>query len=50
MEQEVWLDILKQMVDGFELMASDVDKSEEEFKIINNALKLFSEYFLDLWN
>lgn len=50
MEQEVWLDILKQMVDGFELMASDVDKSEEEFKIINNALKLFSKYFLDLWN
>lgn len=44
-----WKAILEKMVNGFELMSSDRIKTDDEEKLENEALKLFSEYFFALW-
>ena len=46
---EKWKDILKRMVDGFELLADDRIKTDEEKKKENDALDLMCEYFYSLW-
>jgi len=50
MEYEEWEDILKQMVLGFELISSDRIKTDEENKLQEKTLELFSKYFFNLWN
>ena len=49
MTYEEWKAILEKMVNGFELMASDRIKTDDEEELENKALKLFSEYFFTLW-
>ena len=46
---EKWKDVLKKMVDGFELLANDRIKTKEEEEKENDALKLLGEYFYGLW-
>lgn len=48
-ESEEWEDILNQMVKGFELIASDKIKTDEEEELEQKALDLFSKYFFCLW-
>lgn len=44
-----WLDILKKMADGFELLSQDSERTDDEEKIIETALDLFREHFHNLW-
>lgn len=44
-----WLEILKDMVKGFELMSQDNMKTDEEEAIIEKSLDLFREHFHQLW-
>ena len=46
---EEWRNILEQMVKGFELLASDRIKADDEIELEKKALQLFSEYFFGLW-
>lgn len=47
--QEEWNDILKRMVNGFELLSSDRMKSDEEAQLEDDALDLFAQWFNGLW-
>jgi len=44
-----WLDILKKMADGFELLSQDSERTGDEETIIETALDLFREHFHNLW-
>ena len=44
-----WENILKQMVDGFELISSDRMKTKDEDELEKKTLELFSKYFFYLW-
>ena len=44
-----WVDILKEISEGFKLMSQDNEKSDDEDKIIEKALDLFRKYFHSLW-
>ena len=44
-----WVDILKEMTEGFKLMSQDNEKSDDEYKIIEKALDLFRKYYHNLW-
>lgn len=45
-----WKDIVKGMLDGFELIVTKDNPTKEENEIINQGLDLFRKYFFDLWN
>ena len=47
---EQWISILEKMVNGFELLSRDAIRTDDEMELINDALKLFAEHFLNLWN
>lgn len=51
MTQEKWHAILQEMIDGFELMGSQVNFSstKEQSKKIEKAVKLFSKWVFCLW-
>lgn len=49
MSYEEWKAILNKMVKGFELISSDRIKTDDEEELESEALKLFSEYFFNLW-
>ena len=38
------------VLEGFELMASDKEKTKEDIKKIRKAWRLFEYHFHDLWN
>lgn len=42
--------IMKDILEGFELMASDKEKTKEDIKKIRKAWRLFEYHFHDLWN
>lgn len=44
-----WVDILKEISEGFKLMSQDNEKSDDEDRIIERALDLFRKYFHSLW-
>ena len=46
---DTWVDILERMSKGFELMSQDNEKSDNETKVIEEALDLFRQYFHCLW-
>lgn len=48
--REEWLDALRKISEGFELMALDREKTEYEEAVECEALGLFSDYFFTLWN
>ena len=50
MEQTEWENILKTMVDGFELLSMDRIKSKEEEEKETEAVNLLAKYFFALWN
>jgi hypothetical protein len=43
-----WKIILNKMIFAFKAIAKD-DRKEEEYKKIEEGLKLFAKYFTDLW-
>jgi len=48
---DVWLNVIQEMIDAFELIAKDhvvTDKKEKE--IINKGLDQFRKYYFSLWN
>lgn len=45
-----WRDIVKGMLDGFELIVTKDNPTKEEDEIINQGLDLFRKYFFALWN
>ena len=49
MTKEEWKSILDKMVKGFELIASDRIKTEEEEELEYETLDLFCKYFFTLW-
>ena len=44
-----WVNILKEMTEGFKLMSQDNEKSDDEDRIIERALDLFRKHFHSLW-
>ncbi len=49
--EKEWEDILNSMLISFELIIKDKEQeSEENRKIVQRGLNLFSEYFLNLWD
>lgn len=50
MEPQEWLSVLKQMVDGFEILSSDRMKSKEDEAKETEAVNLLAKYFFALWN
>ena len=48
--KEEWCNIVKQMVDAFELLADDGVLTKEQDEIANNGLKLFAKYYGHLWD
>ena len=48
--KEEWCDIIKQMIDAFEILADDEMPTKEQNEIANNGLNLFAKYYGDLWN
>lgn len=50
---EEWIDILNQMIQAFEIIASEeaisIIDSDNENDVIHNGLDLFREYFFCLW-
>ena len=48
-EYTVWLDILKKMADGFELLSQDCERTDDEGKVIELAIDYFHDYFHCLW-
>lgn len=46
---EEWLDILEEMLKGFEILSQDTERTDDEKKIIERSLDLFREYFHNLW-
>jgi hypothetical protein len=44
-----WVAIIEKMIKGFELLTLDRIKTDDENKIIEEALDLFREYFHSLW-
>ena len=44
-----WVDIIEKMIKGFELLTLDRIKTDDENKIIEEALDLFREHFHSLW-
>lgn len=51
---EKWQEILSQMIEGFELYSDHFnwpsDVSNENWKKVYKALKLFKNWFMNLWN
>lgn len=49
--EKKWDKILDQMIEGFDLMANDDmwDMDEKKNKKAHKALKLFAEYYTNLW-
>lgn len=47
-----WNDILKSMIKAFDIIVNKniIDFTEKERKQVNNGLRLFAEYFFDLWH
>lgn len=48
-EYEDWLNILNDMLKGFELLVSDDIKTNDENEVIERGLDLFRKYFFNLW-
>lgn len=48
-EFDTWLDILKKMLKGFEILSQDSERTDDEEQIIETSLDLFKEYFHCLW-
>lgn len=48
--KEEWCDIIKQMIDAFEILADDEVPTKEQNEIANNGLNLFAKYYGHLWN
>lgn len=44
-----WVEILEKILNGFELLASDAENTEDENTIIEESLDLFRKYFHNLW-
>lgn len=44
-----WIDILEEMLKGFEILSQDTERTDDEKKIIERSLDLFREYFHNLW-
>jgi hypothetical protein len=49
LDEHQWRVVLTDMVDGFEVAASEVNFSEDERKRVQRALDLFSQHFFSLW-
>lgn len=49
-DMKQWDKIIQKMIDAFELIRGSVCHTEEENKIIDEGLGLFSKYFLYLWD
>ena len=46
---DTWVDILERMSKGFEILSQDNERTEDETKVIEEALDLFRQYFHNLW-
>ena len=44
-----WVNILEDMLKGFELLMSDEIKTDDEEKVIEKSLDLFRKHFFSLW-
>lgn len=44
-----WINILEEMLKGFEILSQDTERTDDEEKIIEKSLDLFREYFHSLW-
>ena len=48
-EFDAWINILKKIADGFELLSQDSERTEDEEKVISLALDYFCDYLHCLW-
>lgn len=49
MREDEWKGILDKILKGFEILISDGTKTEEDYKTEDEALRLFAEYYRNLW-
>lgn len=48
--KEQWCNIIKQMIDAFEILSNDEVATKEQDEIVNKGLDLFTKYYGHLWD